>query len=89
MTYEDVRFTTKGKTLYAFIMGWPDNGGQVVIRPLGSDGSHRDATIADVQLLGHGKVEFQRVAEGLRIMLPERQPGDYAFTFRISGEGLV
>jgi len=89
MTYEDVRFTTKGKTLYAFIMGWPDNGGQVVIRPLGSDGSHRDATIADVQLLGHGKVEFQRIAEGLSIMLPERQPGDYAFTFRISGEGLV
>ncbi|HEY8968056.1 MAG TPA: alpha-L-fucosidase [Puia sp.] len=89
MTYEDVRFTTKGKTLYAFIMGWPDNGGQVVIRPLGSGGPHRDATIADVQLLGHGKVEFQRVAEGLRIMLPERQPGDYAFTFKISGEGLV
>jgi len=89
MTCEDVRFTTKGKTLYAFIMGWPDNGGQVVIRPLGSGGSHREATIADVQLLGHGKVEFQRVAEGLRIMLPGRQPGDYAFTFKISGEGLV
>jgi len=23
LTAEDVRFTTKGKTLYAFLMGWP------------------------------------------------------------------
>jgi len=89
MTCEDIRFTTKGKTLYAFIMGWPDNGGQVVIKPLGSGGITRAASIADVQLLGHGKVEFQRVDEALRIKLPERQPGDYAFTFKISGEGLV
>ncbi|HWB92196.1 MAG TPA: alpha-L-fucosidase [Puia sp.] len=89
MSYEDIRFTTKGKTLYAFIMGWPDSGGQVVIRPLGTRGPSGAASIADVQLLGHGKVEFQRVEEGLRIMLPDRQPGDYAFTFKINGEGLV
>lgn len=89
MTHKDVRFTTKGTTLYAFIMGWPDDGGQVVIRPLGSGGAHKEATIADVQLLGYGKVDFQRVDEGLRIKLPDRQPGDYAFTFKITGEGLV
>jgi len=89
MTYEDVRFTTKGKTLYAFIMGWPDNGKQVVIRPLGSGGLSKAATIGDIQLLGHGKVEFRRNEDGLTILLPDRQPGEHVFTFKISGEGLV
>ena len=89
MTHEDVRFTTKDGKLYAFVMGWPESGGQLVIKALGSQGARKDATIADVQLLGHGKVEFQRVEEGLRIMLPGRQTGAYAFTFKISGNGLA
>ena len=32
LTAADVRFTTKGDTLYAFVMGWPEY--QAVIRPL-------------------------------------------------------
>ena len=28
LTAEDVRFTTKGSTLYAFVMGWPREGGR-------------------------------------------------------------
>jgi alpha-L-fucosidase len=89
MTYEDVRFTTKGKTLYAFVMGRPGGGGQVVIKPLGTGGISKGASIADVQLLGHGKVEFKREESGLTIQLPERAPGSHAFTFKIAGEGLV
>ncbi|MBN9382486.1 MAG: alpha-L-fucosidase [Chitinophagaceae bacterium] len=89
MTYEDVRFMTKGKTLYAFVMGWPDGGKQVVIRALGSGGDSRTASIGDVQLLGHGKVEFRRDENGLTILLPDRRPCEHAFAFQISGEGLV
>jgi alpha-L-fucosidase len=95
MNYEDVRFTTKGGALYAFVMGWPDNGGQVVIKALGSGaagkavGLDESANIADVQLLGHGKVAFTRGDDGLKITLPERRPGEHAYAFRISGRGLV
>jgi len=89
MTHEDVRFTTKDGKLYAFAMGWPANQDQLVIKALGSQGIAKAAAIEDVQLLGHGKVEFQRVEEGLRIMLPDHQPGAYAFTFKISGNGLA
>jgi alpha-L-fucosidase len=96
MNYEDVRFTTKGKTLYAFVMGWPDSGGQVVIRALGSGGGAQaaqglsaSANISNIELLGHGKLNFTRTDEGLKIQLPDRRPGEYAFTFKISGEGLV
>jgi len=89
MTYEDFRYTTKGKTLYAFVMGWPDTKRQVVIRPLSSNGGSRAASIQDVQLLGHGKVEFRRTEEGLTILLPDQRPCEHAFAFKISGVGLV
>src|SRR5204862_1130633 len=31
LNVDDVRFTTKGDTLYVFVMGWPENGRPVVI----------------------------------------------------------
>jgi alpha-L-fucosidase len=89
MTYEDVRFTTKGTTLYAFIMGWPDHGGQVTIKALGSGGANSTGTIADIRLLGHGKVDFKREEDGLKIQLPDRRPCEHAFAFKIDVEGLA
>jgi alpha-L-fucosidase len=89
-THEDVRFTTKGNTLYAFVMGWPEGDGkQVVIRPLAIKSPHKVGAIENVELLGHGKVDFKRDEEGVRIILPGHQPGEHAYAFKISGSSLV
>ena len=88
-THEDVRFTTKGATLYAFLMGWPEAGGQAVIRPLSANSPHIKGTVENIELLGHGKVSFTRDAEGLKITLPAQKPAEHASAFRISGQGLV
>ncbi len=43
-SYKDIRFTTKGQTLYAFAMGWPDDG-RLVIKSLAKSvaaGARRD-----------------------------------------------
>jgi len=78
LSAEDVRFTTKGKTLYAFVMGWP--GREVVIGALGGADKVRNA-----DLLGHaGKLKWTQSASGLKIELPEEKPGNYAFTFKIA-----
>jgi hypothetical protein len=43
-----------------------------------------------VALLGaSAPLEQTRTAAGLAIKLPERKPGDYVYTFEISGRGLV
>jgi hypothetical protein len=34
LAHQDVRFTTKGSTLYAFVMGWLEK--EAVIRPFGA-----------------------------------------------------
>ena len=36
-TPRDIRFTTKGATLYAIVLGWPDNG-RVLVTSLGTSG---------------------------------------------------
>ncbi|MCU7547975.1 alpha-L-fucosidase [Chitinophagaceae bacterium LB-8] len=87
-THEDVRFTTKGKDLYAFFMGWPE-GQQVVIRPLSTNSEQKVGRIDNVELLGHGKVQFTRDNEGLKVILPAQKPCENAYTLKVTGVDLI
>ena len=75
---EDVRFTTKGKTLYAFLMGW--STGEVKIRALADTGK-----IDRVELLGsRTPVDWRQQPDGLHLKLSGDRPSDHAVTLRIS-----
>ncbi len=88
LTAEDVRFTKKGQTLYAFVMGWPVK--QAVIAPLAANSKLAPGKIHHIELLGYsGRLKWTRDAVGLRIDLPDQKPCDHAIAFRISGSGLV
>jgi alpha-L-fucosidase len=88
LTAADVRFTTKGETLLAFVMGWP--GAEATIAPLGSAGQFAEVKIERVELVGQrGPLTWKRAAAGLVIELPETPPSEHAVAFRISGKGLV
>jgi alpha-L-fucosidase len=74
-----VRFTTKGKTLYAIFIGWP--GEQALIPALAS-GKH--PKIEKVNLLGHkGALAFAQDETGLEVTLPVEKPCDFAFSLKI------
>lgn len=88
LTSEDVRFTTKGKTLFAFFMGWPENG-QEVIRPLSTNNEFKTGSIEKVELLGYGPVPYTIDEQGLKISLPQAKPCDHAYTLKISGINLT
>ena len=79
---EDIRFTTKGKTLYAVMLGWPA-GNETTIKSLGAGG--QAGKISQVSLLGNDKLNFQQTAAGLKIQLPEQAPGKDAFVLKIEG----
>jgi alpha-L-fucosidase len=79
----DVRFTTKGDVLYAFVMVWPA-GGKAVIKTLAKGAAAFPKDIAKVELLGAGPVAFTQDAAGLTITLPDKKPNDYAFGFKIT-----
>ena len=84
LTADDVRFTTKGGALYAFVMGWPDY--QTVIRPLALKTALRVGNIRQVELLGFdGKLDWTQDESGLKILMPQRKPCDHAVAFRVTG----
>ena len=68
---QDIRFTTKGKTLYALVQGWP--AGELVVTSLSANTAAPRAT--DVRLLGRDQpLKFTQDATGLRVKLPAEKP---------------
>jgi alpha-L-fucosidase len=85
LTARDVRFTTKGETVYAFCMGWPADG-SAVFAPLAPGGAHGVGRIRSVERLGFpGKLEWKQDQGGLRIALGGQPPAAHAVVFRVSG----
>jgi alpha-L-fucosidase len=82
-TAEDIRFTTKGDTLYAFVLGWPADG-KVTIKTLAAGSEHYKKEIDKVEILGaDGTAKFDRGADGLIVMLPEKKPNEHVCTLKI------
>jgi len=83
-TSRDIRFTTRGDTLYAIALAWPDDA-EVTVTSLGKDSRLYQRTIEKVELLGHADpLQWTHHAGGLTITMPQRPPCDHAFVFRIS-----
>ncbi len=80
-TAEDMRFATKGKTLYATLLGWPE-GKVATIKTLGTTPNK----VTNVSMLGTpGKLNFTQTTEGLKVNLPDQAPGKIAYVLKIEG----
>jgi alpha-L-fucosidase len=85
-TAQDMRFTTKGGFLYAYLLGRPSEP-RVGIASLATTSPHlAGRKVADVSLPGYGgKLEWSQTAEGLAVKLPEQLPGEHAIALKIAG----
>jgi alpha-L-fucosidase len=84
-TAEDIRFTSKGKTLYAITLDWPQDR-QLTIKTLNSKNPTLKK-ISSIQLLGHGgTLEWSQDENALMIRLPDEKPCEHAFVFKILPE---
>jgi alpha-L-fucosidase len=83
-TAEDIRFTAKGRTLYAFALAWP-SAGKIAIKTLAKGSPGYPGEVAKVELLGSkGALTFVRDTSGLVVDLPEQKPHDYAYALKIT-----
>jgi alpha-L-fucosidase len=77
----DIRFVRKGSILYATLLGWPEDR-KALIKTL----TTVSGKVERVRLLGNRKsLVFQQTPEGMKIDLPEQQPGKSAFVLKIEG----
>jgi alpha-L-fucosidase len=82
-TAEDVRFTVKGGTLYAILLGVPKK--DVEIKSLGTSAKLLDKPIRSLTLLGSpDKVHWTQTADALTIEAPNKLPNDIAIVFKMS-----
>ncbi len=82
-TEKEIRFMVKGKVLYAHVLGWPSES-SVMIKSLATKSAYFDGTISTVEILGTGKVKYERTTEGLKIQLPTKKPNPISFTIKIT-----
>jgi alpha-L-fucosidase len=90
MTYtaRDIRFTTKGKTLYAIALGWPDDG-KMVIKSLARTADPAQNRIRKIEALGRsGRLKFEQTGDGLVVELPGEKLSDLTCALRITGSNL-
>jgi alpha-L-fucosidase len=87
-TAKDIRFTTKGGTLYAIALGWPEDG-QLLIRSLAKPAGEPGSRVSKVGLLGyHGSIEWTQTADGLLVKLPAEKVSPFTCALRITGKSL-
>lgn len=83
---EDIRFTTKGDTLYALFLAWPASGSAMIKSLANNSPPVAGRKVTGVSLLGYGgKIEWSQTAEGLTVKLPEKAPSEQVVTLRIKG----
>src|SRR5256714_1509608 len=84
-TAEDIRFTTKADTLYAFSLAWPENANKISIKTLAKGSEKYPKEIGKIELLGSdGALKFSREAQALVVTLPEQKPNSIGATLRIT-----
>mgnify|MGYP006279002205 CR=1 FL=1 len=79
-TAEDIRFTTKPNALYAIALDWPED--EITVK---SCAILKAENIQSITLLGVDEnLDWEMTDEGLTIQVPNNQPCEHAYAFKIS-----
>ena len=85
---KDVRFTRRGNTLYAIVLGWPKSG-VINIKSLAKGNVEKHGRgIKNVTMLGcDEKIYWKQDEKSLFIKFPSKKPCEVAYSFKIEVNG--
>jgi alpha-L-fucosidase len=82
LTAQDIRFTVKGSTLYAFVMGWPAD--EAVVEAFGLASAQQPGKILNVELLGHkGTLDWKQDDVALKVKMPAEKLSNVGITLKV------
>jgi alpha-L-fucosidase len=84
---KDMRYTSKGSSVYATFFGWPD-GKTVVLETFAKDVMSGNLKVNKVSMLGYeGELKWELNDNGLEITMPDQVVSDKAIVFKLDTEG--
>jgi alpha-L-fucosidase len=82
LTAEDIRFTAKDSTVYAFVQGWPEK--EAVVQALGLASPQQPGKILKVEILGNkGEVNWKQDDAALKVQMPAEKLSDIGLTLKV------
>ncbi len=82
----DIRFTTKGDTLYAYLLALPAEPRAVISSLATNSPQLAGKKIREVSLLGNpGPLDWKQDEHGLQVKLPDKLPSEHSIALRVQG----
>lgn len=79
----DIRFTTNMGNLYVIVLDWPGANEVVTVENITLT-NMRMKPVKAVSLLGYaGEINWEQHPDGLKITMPEEDPGEFAYAFKL------
>ena len=86
---QDIRYTRKGNTVYALILGWPGANKAITMKMFGRGGLAEHVKVTKVSMLGtRERIQWERQASGLVVHTPSTTVDDLTIVFKLSTSGL-
>ncbi|MGA9326011.1 MAG: alpha-L-fucosidase [Salegentibacter sp.] len=87
-TAQDVRYTQKGNSIYAIVLGWPGENKEVVLKSFSKEKLGNEIpAVNSVSILGfNGEVVYRMDEQGLHFTTPDKPVDQNAFVVKISTE---
>ena len=84
---KDMRYTSKGTSVYATFFGWPDEN-TLVLETFADGVLDGDLEVTYISLLGYdGDLSWEKTDKGIEISLPEKPVNEMAIVFKLDTEG--
>ncbi len=82
---QDIRYTRKGGTVYATVLGWPGEDKAVTMKLFGQGREAQDVKVKSVSMLGTNEtIKWERQNSGLIVHTPSKKVDDLAVVFKLS-----
>ncbi|MHC4186076.1 MAG: alpha-L-fucosidase C-terminal domain-containing protein [Planctomycetota bacterium] len=86
---EDIRFTTKGDTVYAIQLGWPGPKHQTLLESFSRKHRLESLEIRNVTMLGSNeRITWSLREDGLAVTSPTSAPHEMAVVYKIETNGI-
>ncbi|UCS94879.1 alpha-L-fucosidase [Echinicola marina] len=82
--HDEVRFVTKGETLYVIVLN--PKSGDIELPALGLRSPHKVGKITAIKMIGaNDKISYSQLDEKLVLNVPSKRPNDLATVFKLEG----